>query len=73
VHAPYVLPPKAVRRSYPTQQWGDHHELRGIYMNMVALLDDMVGNVSDTLRAEGMWADTLMLVTADKYVHLHQP
>ena len=65
VHAPYVLPPEALRRAFPTGQWGDHQELRSIYMNMVALLDDMVGNVTAALRKEGMWAHTLMLVTAD--------
>ena len=64
VHAPYVLSPAAVRRDFPTQQWNDHQELRSIYMNMLALLDDMVGNVTASLRKEEMWANTLMLVNS---------
>jgi arylsulfatase I/J len=32
---------------------------------MVALLDSVLGNITDTLKARGMWQDTLMVLSSD--------
>ena len=78
VHAPYVLPPEAVRRDFPTQQWNDHQELRSIYMNLLALLDDMVGNITASLRKEEMRVDltavrATVVVTVATEMNTQQP
>lgn len=59
VHAPYVLPPEYERRQFPEEQWNDHQDMRNTYMNMLALLDDAMGNLTRSLKAENMWEDTL--------------
>jgi arylsulfatase I/J len=41
------------------------YRCRNQYRAMVALLDEVLGNVTDLLKARGMWADTLMVLSSD--------
>eukprot|EP00965_Chrysotila_dentata_P183911 6072318-Pleurochrysis_carterae.AAC.1 len=38
---------------------------RGVYMAMVTMVDDIIGNVTQKLRDRGMWEDTLMIFASD--------
>ena len=60
-----MLPPAAQRRDFPSAQWADHAELREIYANMLAVLDDAMANLTATLRLTELWPETLLLFTAD--------
>ena len=60
VHSPYTLPPAWEEREYPAM--GDRLHT---YANMLALLDEGIGNLTSALRSSGLWASTLMLFTAD--------
>ena len=41
------------------------YRCRNQYRAMVALLDSVLGNITDTLKARGMWQDTLMVFSSD--------
>ena len=41
------------------------YRCRNIYHAMVALLDEVLGNVTDALKARGLWEDTLMVLHSD--------
>eukprot|EP00935_MAST-01C_sp_MAST-1C-sp1_P002256 g2256.t1 len=58
VHSPYTLPPAWETHSYPAL-W-DH-----TYSNMIHMMDDMVGNLTDALKDTGAWDHTLVVFTAD--------
>ena len=38
---------------------------RSIYQSMVNLLDVIIGNITDKLKANGQWDDTLIIFSAD--------
>ena len=59
VHAPYSLPPAWQTRNLSA----DADE--NVYLNMVALLDDAVGNTTAALQDHGLWGDALVLFSAD--------
>ena len=69
VHTPYEAPPTFMERfnfiadtpvgdTYPTAD-------RQRYAAMTNFIDTAVGNVTDALRARGMWDDLLILSTSD--------
>jgi len=58
VHSPYTLPPAWETKNF-SGMW-DH-----VYSNMISMLDDVVGNVTNALTRTGMWGNTLLLFTAD--------
>jgi arylsulfatase A-like enzyme len=60
VHMPYTLPPPWQVRQYPAMGAEFH-----TYANMLAMLDGVVGNVTDALRRHGMWEDSLILFFSD--------
>lgn len=41
---------------------------RRIYAGMVSLLDSAVGNITSAMQHAGLWDDTLLVFTTDKYV-----
>lgn len=49
---------------YPGSGPGDFR-CRGQYHAMVALLDEVLGNLTGLLKSRGMWEDTLMVLTSD--------
>ncbi|KAJ1449643.1 alkaline-phosphatase-like protein, partial [Pelagophyceae sp. CCMP2097] len=58
VHAPWTLPPAWQVRDYPDFPFQT-------YANMLALMDEGVGNVTRALQEAAMWEDTLLLFTSD--------
>ena len=62
-HAPEQAPAEYVER-YPT----DWVEGRQLYAGMASALDDSVGNITRTLKAVGMWPNTLLIFSSDKCV-----
>jgi arylsulfatase A-like enzyme len=49
---------------YPGSGPSDYR-CRAQYLAMVNLLDGVLGNITDTLKAKGMWDETLMILTSD--------
>ena len=49
---------------FPGSGAGDYR-CRAQYHAMVALLDEVLGNVTDAVRARGLWNDTLMVLSSD--------
>lgn len=58
VHSPYTLPPAWETHEYPAM-WDK------TYANMLAMLDESVGNLTHALKESNLWDDTLILFTAD--------
>ena len=48
-------------------------ENRRMYHAMVAYLDDQLANITGTMRALGMWDDTLMILTSDNGGYVKAP
>jgi arylsulfatase I/J len=44
---------------------GDHGTNRQTYNAMVNFADGVIGNITDALKARGMWRDTLFVVQSD--------
>ena len=45
---------------------GADYRCRSQYRAMVALLDEVLGNVTALLKARGMWQDTLMVLSSEQ-------
>ena len=58
VHTPYMLPEPWEVQNY-TDMWDN------TYANMLAILDDVVANVTTALHANDLWDNTLVVFTAD--------
>ena len=60
IHTPYEVPQRYLDRFafIPQAQ-------RRFYAAMVSHVDDMVGNVTNALKAKGMWSNTLWLTASD--------
>ena len=43
----------------------DNWHCRSIYQSMVSYLDEVIGNITDKLKANGQWENTLIVFTSD--------
>jgi arylsulfatase B len=61
VHSPIVDVPQWERigRQAPLDFWD------GVYADMLHVLDDSVHNITETLKAESLWEETLLIVQSD--------
>ncbi|KAK6176339.1 hypothetical protein SNE40_014641 [Patella caerulea] len=65
VHAPIEVPPKYANMYPYVRNWG-----RQNFCGMVTILDEAIGNITQTLKDKGMYEDTLILFTADNGAEL---
>lgn len=61
-HLPFEAPVDFIAK-YPPSKIADGH--RRIYAAMVTYLDESIGNLTDTLKQEGMWDDTVFVFSTD--------
>lgn len=59
VHAPYVEPPVWEQTPNNTGFWDQ------TFGSMLKVVDDGIKNVTDTLKSEGLWNDTLIMISSD--------
>ena len=65
IHTPLEAPDQYIAM-YPDAPSGKDNSDAQLIHAMVSALDELFGNVTNTLKSTGMWEDTLMVFTSDK-------
>lgn len=57
--------PDKYANMYPSSKYSDDFRIE---QGMATIMDEALGNITDALKAKGMWDNTLLVFLSDKYV-----